>query len=205
MLGGLAGHRDHVLSIDVDYQQRRVVSAGTDATIKQWAADLRAPGGCAPAGPTLIHKPAQSFTNVHRSTITKVAYYGDIILALCNNTVSAIYSNADLEKLDELGKENLGTRFLPGNPVFIGSVDFYGDCKTFTVAGHVLLGLSSNGDIYLYDLRSLSEETTPYIIETRLAHAEDFVLVEDHIYISTGGAIHRLPLDMSRFNDAGEY
>lgn len=89
---------------------------------------------------------------------------------LYNNKVAAIYSNVDLKRLQQLVNEGLGTSFLPDNPVFFGSVDFHGGCKTFTVADHVLLGLGSAGDIYMYGLRSLSEETTSYRIEARVAH-----------------------------------
>ncbi|KAI5171990.1 polycomb protein EED [Pancytospora epiphaga] len=202
VLGGLFGHKDHVLSIDVNYKLGYIVSVGTDTTVKQWMVNfttlMKSPYN-------LIYKPRQNFTNVHRSAITKVAYYGDLIVSLCNNILIAIYNNKDLEKLKELNTEKTSAIFSDDKPIFIGSVDLCGDCKTFIIYRHLLIGLSSRGDVYLFDLRGLSKETSPYIIETKLCGAEDIVLLDEHAYITTGKAVYCLPLDLARFDEHGEW
>lgn len=201
VVGGIFGHRDHVLSVDVNHQRRLMVSTGTDATIKQWELDFDALCTGETPGHVFLQVPLQNFTNVHKSAITGVKYYGDLILSLCNNTISAVYNNSDLSKLIN-GNQNFGLK--KESPVFIGSISFYGDCKRFSVLDHVLIGISTAGDIYLFDLQNLSVEKTPYIIETRLGKAEDFVVIGDHIYITTGGSIHRLAVDILRFDGSGE-
>lgn len=201
VLGGMHGHRDHILSLDLSHAADRLVSAGTDSTIKQWGLDLGALARDGAAGYTFLQAPLQSFANVHRSTITKVKYHGRMILSLCDHVISAIYDISALETLEGLAAPGLAFRLAKDTPIFAGSINLYDNCKTFTVVNHVLVGISTSGDIYLFDLHDLGVEKTPYIIRSNLGAAEDFVMLGEEIYITTGSAIHRLPIDMSRFSD----
>lgn len=237
VLGGMFGHKDHVLSIDLSYGKDLLVSVGTDSAIKQWQIDIEALSArcprageyheqagskdakpcricadehirhaavqdphCVPSDYLFLQKPQQNFVNVHKSTITKVRYYGDLILSLCNSIISAIYNNKNLEELCQGSNFELSK----DHPIFMGSIDLYGNCKTFTVVKHMLVGISTGGDIYFFDLRDIGVEKTPFIIESKLPAAEDFAIVDDYIYITTGKSIHKLKFDTSRFNEKEE-
>ncbi|KAI4292779.1 polycomb protein EED [Pancytospora philotis] len=195
VIGGLMSHRDHILSIDVHHSRALIASTGTDSTIKQWRVSLEPNSSGAES---FYHKPSQNFTGIHRSAITKVLYYGDIVLSLCNNTVLAIYNNMDLDKLAEPLLSQRGMQLAGDQPLYIGKISFPKSCKTIAIERHILAGISREGDIYLYDLRRLSRAETPLIVETRLARAEDFLLLSDRIYVTTGGELHSMALDVQR-------
>lgn len=210
VIGGLFGHKDHILSIDIDYLKKVLITSGTDLIIRQWELDIDFVANQICCKYIFIQKPSNCFRNVHNSSIVKVKYYGDIILSLCNNMILAIYNNRDLEILKAVQKEcgtkwpEESSRFVHGSDdtIFVGSIKLYDNCKNFKVINnHTLVGISTTGDIYLYDLKKLGVETTPYIIESKLNRVEDFEVINDYIFISTGNAIHKLSPDFSRFEE----
>ncbi|ELA41994.1 uncharacterized protein VICG_01011 [Vittaforma corneae ATCC 50505] len=184
--GGIFGHKDHILSIDILFDRSMIVSSGTDCVIKQWKIDDFKKR-------YLNYEPFTSFNNIHCCPISKIKYYGNMIVSLCNNTISMVFNNR--EKIDS------SLNFNKNDPIFIGSIDLFNNCKTFDILGHILLGMGSNGDVYIFDLRSIAEESMPLLMSTNVNAAEDFIFMNDLLYISSGNAIHRIKLDLSYFND----
>lgn len=207
VLGGLGGHKDHIFSICYSEANKTLASSGTDLVIKQWAMDLDKiiESGCEEYG--LIQRPMNNFRNVHNSSIQKVLYYGNLIMSMAVGNISAIYNNGRLETINQIVRsftqesEKDSISLDADVPIFIGNVESYDGCKNFQIVKHILVGLGGRGEIYLYDLRELGIERTPFIIETKIADAENFEVMDDHIYITTGSAVHKYFLDLSRFND----
>lgn len=187
MCGGLAGHKDHVLSLDVLHDSSMIVSVGTDCVIKQWEFKV---------GADLVfnHEPFSSFSNVHKCQITKVKYCGNLILSLSNNIVSVIYNHANREYF----KENFNLD--KNDPVYIGTVELFGNCKSFEIYGHMLIGVSTNADVYIFDLRNIIKEKTPYLLSMNFNSAEDIIHINDTFYITSGNAIHSFDIDLGHFS-----
>lgn len=184
--GGIFGHRDHVLSIDVLFDGSMIVSSGTDCMIKQWKIDGL-------NKKYLYYEPFTSFGNIHRCPISKVKYYGNMIVSLSNNAASMIFNNR--ERIDD------SLNFNKNDPVFIGSIDLLNNCKTFDILDHTLLGMGSNGDMYIFDLRNIVEESTPFLMSTNVGTAEDFTFMNGFLYISSGNIIHKVSFDLSYLNE----
>lgn len=195
VFGGVHGHKDHVLDISLNYARNALTSVGIDATIKQWKFDFNALINQKIQNYIFLQKPSHNFTHVHKAAITRVRHYGNFILTLCNHIILAIYNNLDIESIDLLDKN-----FNENSAIFIGRIDLYNNCKTFEIIGHVLVAVSNEGDIYMFDLRELGKESTPYLIESNLKEAEDFIILDEYIYITAGYSIHRFPFDISRFD-----
>lgn len=188
--GGLAGHKDLVSSIDALPGVSMIVSAGTDCVINQWKFDFKS------LNPQMIfnHEPFSSFNNVHKCPITKIKYCGNLIFTLSNNEVSVIYNHAD--DLDLEDKFSLARN----DTVYLGSVHFFGNCKSFEILGNMLIGVSTAADIYIFDLRNIFKEQTPYLISTNIEHADDIIVLSDNLYITSGSTIHRLNVDFDHFD-----
>lgn len=183
VLGGLFAHKDHVLSIDIMNRSHMLVSAGTDCAIKQWKISTKE---------YFNYEPYTTFNNVHRSPINKVKYYGNMILSLSNGIISMVYSH------NEPLEENFG--LCRNDPIFIGSIDLFNNCKTFEIFDHILIGIGNNGDVYIFDLRSIINEKAPFLVSTNIESTEDFIYMNDHLYISSGDKIHKFRIDLSNFN-----
>jgi len=184
--GGLFGHKDSVLSIDVLYDNSMIVSAGIDCAIKQWR--IFTDGSS-----YLYDEPFTNFNTVHRCSITKVRYYGNMIISLSNNVISVVFNNRD--KVDE--RFNL-TR---NDVLFIGGIHVFNNCKTFHILEHILIGMGNNGDVYMFDLRSIPGETQPFLTSSGVSAVEDFVVMSGALYISSGNGIHRVSFDLDYFTD----
>lgn len=188
--GGLAGHKDHVLSIDVSSDLSYILSSGTDCIINQW----KLPSNLETEDIIFIHKPFTTFNNVHKCAITKVKYWGNLILSLSNNMITLIYNQTNFDEIKE--KFNLNYN----DPVYIGSIEFFGICKKFDIKGHTVLGVSTNADVYIFDLKNIINEKAPYIIGNNFNNAEDICILGNSYYISSGNRVHRFDLDPDHFN-----
>lgn len=184
--GGIFGHKDHILSIDILFNKSLIVSSGTDCAIKQWKIDEIKPY-------KFIYEPFTSFNNVHRCPINKVMYYGNMIVSLSNNNISIIYNN--INKPDDTFNLNRN------DPILIGNIDLFNNCKSFEIIGHILIGMGTTGDIYIFDLRNLINENKPFIMSTNVESADDFTFNNGFIYISSGNKIYKIQLDLDHFND----
>lgn len=191
--GGLFGHKDRVLSVDAMPDGSVIVSAGTDCAIKQWEAREFVHQYLSSGSYAFNHSPLLSFSGIHKCPITRVRYYGSMIVSLNNSVISVVSSNIQMHAIQT------EHRLLKNDPVFVGNIDLCGDCKTFDIVGHILLGLSSKGDIYIFDLRNIAKERTPLIVELRLGPAEDFACSGGSLYIASSGSIHKVAIDLSRF------
>lgn len=181
---GMFGHKDHVLSIDVLFDKSLIVSSGTDCVIKQWKLDGL-------GKEYLNYDPFTSFSNIHRCPINKVRYYGNMIVSLCNNAISMVYNSRERG----LAYFNLSRN----DPIFIGSIELFNNCKTFEIETHTLIGMGTNGDVYVFDLRSIAEEKTPFLIPTNAGTADDFTFMDGYMFISSGNVIYKISLDLDRF------
>ncbi|XP_065056988.1 polycomb protein eed-B-like [Rhopilema esculentum] len=113
VLGGVNGHRDEVLSIDLDILGTKLVSCGMDHSLKIWpletekykmriddsfkhdpTADSRS------FLPLNVHYPAFSTRDVHRNYVDCVRWYGDLILSKsCDNKVILWKPKMPMDKL----------------------------------------------------------------------------------------------------------
>lgn len=185
--GGLFGHRDTVLSIDVLFDSNMIVSSGIDCTIKQWKIGSH-------VDKYLHGDPFTTFNNLHHCSITKVKYYGNMIVSLSNNLISMIFNNREME--------SVGFNLSMNDLFYIGSLHCFNNCKTFDIVGHILVGMGSNGDMYMFDLRDLFQECQPFLTSTGISAVEDFAEMCGRIYISSGTGIHRINLDLEYFMDS---
>jgi len=225
VLGGIHGHKDSVLSIDVREKLDRIVSCGIDATIKQWEIQIvdqneedanksatkaeasdkspasnRQSTGKNLLGSAFIYKsePNYNFQNVHRGEISQVKYYGNFITSLSNNTITVIYDNAKME--GELGALDKST------PVFIGAIELYDSCKKFLIEKNILIAVGAAGDVYVYDLRGIRHTKTPFILEYKMAGIEDFTVADNGtLFMTAGTRIARMQIDIDRFESSREY
>lgn len=182
VFGGLFGHKDHVLSIDILHDHSMIVSSGTDCSIKQWKINKEK---------YFSHQPFTNFNNLHSYSISKIKYYGNMILSLCNGVISMVYNNK------EALTENLGLS--RDDAILIGTIEVFNNCKTFQVFKHALVGLGSNGDMYVFDLRNIVKEKGPFLLPTNIETTEDFTRLNDYFYISSGNRIHKISFDLSNF------
>ena len=202
LFAGIFGHKDHILSIHVNHDSTLLVSSGTDSTIKQWTLPsyLFTDSVSGPEDPSYHFpaKPFASFSGIHNTAITKVEYYGDFILSLSNNRISAIYNGISL---DELG---IKCQSPSDCPIFIGNIETYDSCKTFAIVKHMLVALSQSGDIYLFDLRDLGTVKSPFIVKSSFENVIDFSIQGEYIFVITGQSIHKKVLNISQFDNYNE-
>lgn len=214
VFGGMFGHKDHVLSIDILYNKRMIVSSGTDCAIKQW--EIPTSNQFNNQSETTLnsqskittssqfnnqsetaqfkYEPFTSFNNIHRCPIVKVKYYGDMIISLSNNVISIIFNNR--RPIDQ----SFGLK--QDDPIFVGNIDVFNNCKTFDVIGHVFIGMSTVGDVYLFDLRNILDEKSPFLTWTGVNEVEDFSVMNDYLYISSGNTIHCKKIDFTYVDEA---
>jgi len=192
--GGLLGHKDHVLSVDVMHNSELMVTSGTDCIINQWEFKTHIDKYLENKTYIFNDKPFSSFSGVHRSAVSKTMYYGNMIVSLGNNIISVIYNNIDKKTIQRdfgMGKDD---------PIIVGNIELYENCKTFTIKNHVLIGMSTSGDIYIFDLRNIRDEKTPFILESNVGSVEDFVYLNEFLYITNGKSINKIKMDLSRFD-----
>lgn len=182
VFGGMFGHRDCVLSLDVLFDSSMIVSTGTDCTIRQWKINR---------DKYLSYDPFTTFSTVHRCPITKVRYYGSMVASLSNNMISVVLNNrACVDPTLNLSK----------NDVFLlGSIDLFNNCKTFEISGHILIGMGTNGDLYMFDLESLGGGNKPFLTSTAIDTVDDFAVMNNFAYASSGNGIWKVPLDFGYF------
>lgn len=208
VIGGLTGHKDHILTIDYDEKHGLLVSSGTDLTIRQWKVDLN--DMCAGDVEKHIYENFTLFKNIHNSSIKKVMYYGDLILSLSNRTITVVYNNIELDKkIEALHRENVSEKKTDFNGYFdldrnseiiVKIIRFPHFCINFKIFHqHILIGMSRNGTIYIYNLKYLKSESALHIIESNLIDIEDFEVFNNEIYIITGNSIHKMDLNLSIF------
>jgi WD40 repeat protein len=199
--GGLDGHKDYVLSVDVMSDLSLIVSAGTDSVIKQWQFNKLNDSTdhfIDKSDVQLIHNPFSSFNNVHKCIISKVKYWGNLILSLSNNLISVIYNHKD-ESNNDQSFENL-FNLNKNDPIYIGTVEFFGNCKNFDICGNILIGISTNADLYFFDLKNVIKEKSPYLVSTEFSSAEDIVCSNNSIFITSGDSIHKVNVNLDHFN-----
>lgn len=185
-MGGLLGHKDFILSLDITKDGKMIVSTGVDCTIRQWKIrDFKK---------YFNYNPFSIFKNILKNQITCVRYYGNMILSLSGNLISMVYNNtAPTQVQSDLGMSS-------NDPIFMGNIQLYDSCVSFLVIDHILLSLSSIGDIYLFDLRKIINENTPLIIESHVPVVEDFCYADGFVYISAGDSIHKIQMNPDIFN-----
>lgn len=191
--GGLSGHKDRVLSVDIMHDRSAIVSAGTDCVIKQWELQQYISRYLDDGSYIFNHSPLLSLSGIHKCPINRVRYYGNMIVSLSNSVISVVSNNIRRHAIQE------DYKLLESDPVFVGKIDLYNDCKTFDIAGHVLLGLGSKGDVYVFDLRNIAKEKMPFVVESHLECAEDFVYFDGSLCITSGVSIYKMKIDLSRF------
>ncbi len=196
LMGGLLGHKDSVYTLDINRECRKLITAGSTFTIKEWAIKHKIEKYENTGELQFIGQPINSFEGIHRSPITGIEYYGNLIATLSNNVVYFIHNNKEEAELSY-------NNFKPPHSdcIFIGKVNMYDDCVGFKIQGHALIGLSSSGDMYLFDLKEIWDDSTPFIVESKLKNCINFIVFNGFVYVSTRDSIHRLFLDYSRFNE----
>lgn len=275
VIGGFGGHKDQVLSIDINEDDNLLVSTGTDLTIRQWKIDFKKLGL---EKKFIVNESFTTFDSINNGSIVKVGYYGDLILSLSNKTITSVYNNFNLKSFseelmnenefiincnlrndDELINDNelinndelmnsnelmndnetinnvelmnsnelinneqlMGLQFEKKNillklvenndqirnltfnlnindAIFIGLIKFNDFCINFRIIKkHLLIGMSKNGKIYLYNLKLLTKECNLYIIESNVKNVEDFEIVDDYMFITTGNKIYKLFIDLT--------
>ncbi|KAL6122395.1 Protein with WD40 repeat protein [Nucleospora cyclopteri] len=195
LLAGILGHKDSINSIDILYNKEKLVSAGTDYTIKQWSIKEILNPINKDKFIEYVGFPLNNFQNIHKKPITKIEYYGNLIVSLSNNEITVIYNNSiDMNAIDNGLKGEFGESL---NELLIGKINMYENCKTFKIVNHTLIGISETGDIYLFDLRDISRESTPLIVKSNIKGCTDFIIVENELFSTNGNKIEKISLDLS--------
>jgi polycomb protein EED len=184
IFGGYHGHRDYVLSIDISPDGEYLASSGTDCTIKVWRMP-RALGRL-----NYVHLPIYSSSKIHRSFIRCLRFYGNLIVSSSKgNRIAAI-----LPRYSEAGPS--------GETVFIGEIALGSDLvRKFEIHEDVLVALTKNREIVLYDMRGLGFSASGLAVPTQEMHEiVDFAVGSGRVFLLCGNShVSGLRLDLGRF------
>ncbi|EPR78771.1 WD repeat protein [Spraguea lophii 42_110] len=100
IFGGFVGHEDYILSIDISLCGKYLVSSSTDYTIKMWKIPYNQnnePYKNGMENPQKIIYPIFNTNKVHKSYITKVAFFGKMIISQSINKITIIKPYFDTE------------------------------------------------------------------------------------------------------------
>lgn len=194
VLGSILGHKDAILSIDIHYSGRKIITGGTDCDIKEW--------NISPIleGKSIFNAiPLHNYKEIHKSPITKLMYYGNLIVSLSNTNISVTASKDIVDENGWIKRNKIFQGFTQNIlkiPVLLGCIELYKACKTFIIHDHNLLAVSDTGDAYLFNLKNIWEENTPCVVETKAKKVEDFVFRNNKIYITEGEMIEYYELNI---------
>ena len=206
VMASILGHKDAILSVDLHYTKKKIITAGIDCTIKEWDIEKHLKANKMKKVETtdiIQSKPKYNYKEIHKSPITKIKYYGDLIVSLGNKSVGVIASgdlNISQLRAAATEKKVRNVKFLYEDikctSILIGRIDLYKTCKFFDIQNHTLIAMSEVGEAYMFDLKQIWEETTPFIIETNVKKVENFLFSNGRIIITEGSFLEAFDFDM---------
>lgn len=175
IFGGYVGHRDYVLSIDVSLCGKRLVSSGSDCTVKIWDIPQANPEAIFP-----VYFPTFSSYKLHKSYIGCCKFYGELVISKStSHKLAIIHPNY------ETAIYNISTS---SDCLFID--EFKADADTgltykFSLDGDLLVmaGSENSQSLYVFDLNSLGKGFVPEIYKTGKEGIKDIFVKGLHIFI----------------------
>lgn len=175
IFGGYIGHRDYVLTIDVSLCGTKLLSAGTDCTIKVWEIPNKVSSFV-----KSVYFPLYSTSRLHKSYITCVRFYGDLIASKSSGNrivfVKPDYSyeiynsnvNSDSMFVDEY-KPTIETVIVPKFDIFNNIL--------------VVCVKKAKSEFLFFDCNMLSSEFAPFYTVVKEFGVRDFVLKGNDLFI----------------------
>lgn len=202
IFGGAAGHRDQILSLDVSLCGKYLVSGSYDCTIKVW----KIPEPCTKCTRycieghmcsnaeeiSCVYFPIFSSTEIHRSFVTCVRFYGEFIIAKGNSSRLVMF------------KPDYSTRiydsFIDSDCLFIQDWECASSSISFkffvdNYENRAVIGSNlTKGEFYDIDLNTLDENRSVGICNSKMEEiARDITLKEEYYYILyTNCVLHRI-------------
>eukprot|EP00866_Antonospora_locustae_P001858 jgi/Antlo1/1858/2297 len=175
IFGGFVGHKDYVLSIDVSICGKRLVSSGTDCTIKLWNIPV-------PHDECLVsvYIPIYSSSRIHKSYIGCVRFYGELIVSKSlGSRIVVVYPDISTEIYNH--RINSDSMF----------IDEYRLSESTQIPGTLSVHLhkmivfvpSLPGVILLFDLKGLGSAFIPHIVNVEKKTIRDVVIDKDRLFV----------------------
>lgn len=175
IFGGVVGHKDYVLSIDVSICGKRLVSSGTDCTIKLW--NIPVPDSeCLVS----IYIPIYSSSRIHKSYIGCVRFYGELVVSTSlGSRIVVIHPDVSTE---------IYNHRINSDSVFIDEYRLSESAQSpgaLSVHLHKMAVLvpSLLGVVLLFDLKSLGEAFLPRIVDVEKKKIRDVAINEDRLLV----------------------
>lgn len=189
IFGGYIGHRDYVLSIDVSACGEKVVSSGTDCTIKVWKIPSVGEDEIAS-----VYFPEYSSSKIHKSYITCVRFYGELLVSTSFGGRIVIVSPYFLTEVY--------SHFLSSDSLFIDEYRLKKGSQftnTFSLDRDRLLACVKGGSrqALLFDLKQLSKGFFPIAVDfTKQKVVQDAVIRGNNIFVLYDGfKVEKVNLD----------
>lgn len=175
IFGGFVGHKDYVLSIDVSICGKRLVSSGTDCTIKLWNIPVTN-NECLVS----VYVPIYSSSRIHKSYIGCVRFYGELVVSKSlGNRIVVVYPDVSTEIYNPR---------INSDSVFIDEYRLSDNSQTpGTLSVHLhkmaVFISSLSGVILLFDLKSLGGEFLPRIVDVKKKKIRDVAIDENRLIV----------------------
>ncbi|ORD99583.1 EED [Hepatospora eriocheir] len=198
VMGGILGHRDRICSVDVNKKKTKLLSGGHDFTFREWDLKDALIKYNTTKQQQFLFQPLKSYEGIHKSIITKVAYYGDIMITLSNDIINMTYGETNNFDLN-INRER---KFFYNDFFFLGNINMYEICSTFKIIDNVLVGLGKTDSMFLFNLLDISEKNNvPYIIRLKGNEPLDFDICQDDLFVLFANRIYRVKHDLTRYCD----
>ncbi|KAM0676695.1 Embryonic ectoderm development [Binucleata daphniae] len=201
IFGGIAGHRDQILSLDVSLCGKYLVSGSHDCTVKMW----KIPEKCKKCKKycikghscenkeeiSCIYFPIFSSAEIHRSFITCVRFYGNFIMAKGNSNRLVLFEPDCNTKIYD--------SFDDSECLFIqdweckSSLSFKINLNTYENRA-VISSNTNKGEFYDIDLMVLDDNKSVGICNTKVSEIIRDISIKSHFYyiIYTNSVLHRI-------------
>ena len=190
IMGGMFGHKGTILSIDIHYSQKKIISAGIDCTIKEWNIE---PFYHSDNEDNYLQSPLYTYEELYNSPIVQAKYYGDIIISMSDYVMIAVLSNNLYNTIHSNLPQFINNQDILSidKPFILGHIQLKTPCLSFSIVQNTFIGLNTNGEIFYFDLSSGWSQNTLLINYLKLIHFLDFVYDNNFIYIVHGDGISR--------------
>lgn len=191
IFGGLAGHEDMVLSIDMSQDGKYLVSSGTDNSIKVWRIpnfgrkDIEHTQNIKTRNnysedyefyfteiPVKVNFPLYNSQVLHKTYINCVKYYGEIIVSKNISKRLAI--------IKFTGQYNIYKNSINSDVIILKEYKFKEKLiQRFTISGNKMVTCDESGNLFLIDLSKCADP----VFGPKIGFVRDAALINDLIFV----------------------
>lgn len=206
IFGGLCGHEDMVLCLDISEDGHWLVSGGSDNCIKVWEIPNGAHNDIENI-PKRIHFPVYSSQVLHKTYINYIKFYGQIILSKNISNRISIFIFEEMfkdEAKKSLSEQNLffkdtlkkhvrnseiNGKFIYKNSINSNTIvmnDYKFNDKLihkFAVYKNLLIVFETSGYCYTLDLNTFQKKA----VQKRVENINDVAIIGNNMFLTIGG------------------